>query len=172
MGLFDLFKRTRRAPRHIQPVMRSLPESIEIATASDAPEALAVDAPNAGEPVPPMPAPEPMELRRMLFDAVATGDEEKLARLCRDHHDFLLEYADTWSIVPAALSANPDATRWYGQGLHAIARFCAERLDRRELLDRLHSAPPADRAADAREPVVSPDASLANLALVESFLPT
>lgn len=73
----------------------------------------------------------------MLFDAIATGNEEKLARLCRDHHDFLLAYADTWSVVPDALIANPDAAKWYARGLHAIARFCAERLERPELQERL-----------------------------------
>ena len=122
MGLFDLFKRTRGRARPAQPVMRSLPEPV-----------VAAPAPVSVTP------PDAMELRRMLFDAVATGDEEKLARLCRDHHDFLLEYADTGSIVPDALSANPDAAKWYGDGLHAIARFCAERLDRSELQDRLRA---------------------------------
>jgi hypothetical protein len=83
----------------------------------------------------------------MLFDAIATGDEEKLAHLCRDHHEFLLAYADTWSIVPDALNANPDAARWYGEGLHAIARFCAERLERPELQERFRRV---DGASDVR----------------------
>ncbi len=85
---------------------------------------------------PAAPPPDPAELRRMLFDAVATGDEEKLSRLCRAHHNFLIESADTWSIVPDALSANPDAARWYGEGLQAIARFCAEQYEHPELQDR------------------------------------
>ena len=87
----------------------------------------------------------------MLFDAVATGDEEKLARLCRDHHDFLIEYADTWSIVPDALNANPDAVRWYGDGLHAIARFCAERLERPEMRERLRRGSSGGDAQGIRE---------------------
>lgn len=99
-----------------------------------------------------------MELRRLLFDAVATGDEEKLARLCRDHHDCLLEYADTWSIVPDALSANPDAAKWYGEGLHAIARFCAKRLDRPEMQERLRGLTPPNLSGDIREVLESPDA--------------
>lgn len=139
MGWFDLFKRPRAASRpaaNALPVMRTLPTSVEAAPAP----------PAAAAP------PGPTELRRMLFDAVATGDEEKLARLCRDHHDFLLAYADAWSIVPDALSANPDAARWYGEGLHAIAHFCAERLGRPELQERLRADGGRVREArDARE---------------------
>ena len=136
MGLFDLFKRTRTTHRpsaQARPVMRALP---------------------LPEPAPAAPPPPPSstELRRMLFDAVATGDEEKLARLCRDHHDFLVEYADTWSIVPDALTANPDAAKWYGDGLHAIARFCADRLDRPELQDRLRGGAEARQPRDADQP--------------------
>lgn len=127
MGLMDLFKRSRKTPPAAlaHPVMRELPAPPEV----DA-EAL------VPTPLPPEPLTS-TELRIMLFDAIATGDEEKLARLCRDHHDFLVEYADTWSVVPDALHANPEAARWYGEGFHAIARFCAEKLERRELLARL-----------------------------------
>ena len=127
MGLLDLFRRSPKTPPAVpaQPVMRELPPPAEVAA----------DAPAPAEPLPDLPT--PTELRIMLFDAIATGDEDKLAKLCRDHHDFLVEYADTWSVVPDALHANPDAVRWYGEGFHAIARFCADKLDRRELLARL-----------------------------------
>ena len=146
MGLFDLFKRPRPKSRPpVEPVMRSLPEPAP------------ADAPDAARSAPPPSPPDSMELRRMLFDAIATGDEEKLARLCRDHHDFLLAYADTWSIVPDALNANPEAAKWYGEGLQAIARFCADRLNRPELRDRLGDGgaglpaapPPRDARHDA-----------------------
>lgn len=127
MGLLDLFKRSRKpAPAAVAtPVMRELPAPSEVAP--DAPAA----APQQLEPL------TSTELRIMLFDAIATGDEARLAKLCRDHHDFLIEYADTWSVVPDALHSNPEAARWYGEGFHAIARFCAEKLDRTELLARL-----------------------------------
>ena len=131
MGLLDLFKRARKPATAAlaEPVMRELPAPLKVAP----------DAPPSAAPQ----EPEPLtstELRIMLFDAIATGDEAKLARLCRDHHDFLVEYADTWSVVPDALHANPEAARWYGEGFHAIARFCAEKLDRKELLARLDAS--------------------------------
>ena len=146
MGLLDLFKRSR-ASQAPKPVMRSLPAPPPVVE----PEA----APSPPEAAPRPTPPDPTELRRMLFDAIATGDEEKLAHLCRDHHDFLLEYADTWSIVPDALSANPDAATWYGEGLHAIARFCAERLERPELQERFRRA---DDSPGVRETRETPDA--------------
>ena len=135
MGLFGLFKRSRKAPAAslAKPVMRELPP---------APPASAELEPSKPDAVAeaPIEVLTPVELRILLFDAIATGDEEKLARLCRDHHDFLVEYADTWSIVPDALSGNPEAARWYGEGFHAIAHFCSERLGRRELLASLRAA--------------------------------
>ena len=150
MGLFDLFKRSRKSPADAlkSPVIRSLPAPPQGPPQAEAP------AP-ALEPGAPQP-PTAFELRIMLFDAIATGDEEKLAHICREHHDFLLEYADTWSIVPDALRANAAAARWYGQGFHAIAHFCADKLDRRELLERLESARrvstgDVELSADARD---------------------
>lgn len=141
MGLLDLFKRPP-APRVPKPVMRSFPAP---------PAAERGVAPSLPEAAPPPTPPDPSDLRRMLFDAIATGNEEKLAHLCRDHHDFLLKYADTWSIVPDSLSANPDAAKWYGDGLHAIARFCAERLERPELQERFRKAEDSRDVPTARE---------------------
>jgi hypothetical protein len=140
MGLFDLFKRSRKSPAGslAKPVMRELPAPTAL------PEPVGT-ADAAAEP--PVEVLTPVELRILLFDAIATGDEEKLARLCRDHHDFLVEYADTWSIVPDALHANPEAARWYSEGFRAIAHFCSERLGRRELLARLHEAERPDTRA-------------------------
>ena len=142
MGFLDLFKRSRKvAPAaSSKPVMRELPPPPQETPAPAAPD---------------LPPPEPptfTELRIMLFDAIATGDEEKLARLCRDHHDFLVEYADTWSVVPDALHANPEAARWYGEGFHAIARFCAEKLDRKELLARLDASARRHEFLNSLEP--------------------
>ena len=54
-----------------------------------------------------------------------------------ENYKLVVEYADTWSVVPDALNANPEAARWYGDGFHDIAQFCAEKLDRKELLARL-----------------------------------
>ncbi len=124
MGLLDLFKRSRKSPAEAlaKPVLRELP------------------APPALDPPTPQP-PSAAELRIMLFDAIATGDEEKLARLCRDHHNSLLDYLETWSIVPDTLKDNAVAADWYAEGIRAIARFCDEKGERGEGAERLQSPP-------------------------------
>lgn len=133
MGLFGLFKRTRapsRPAEGLAPRLPNLPAAVEAT-------------PEPAAPLPP-PPPAPVELRRMLFDAVATGDGEKLAHLCREHRELLQEYANTWSSLPDSLNANPEAARWYGEGLRAIAQFCAERPEPRGLQE-----PPASGEGDA-----------------------
>jgi hypothetical protein len=41
--------------------------------------------------------------------------------------------------VPEAFRASPAAYEWYGNGLRAIARFCAEKLGRDEFVQRLEN---------------------------------
>lgn len=81
--------------------------------------------------------PGPEELRRLIFSAVASGDPERLSSLCRDHEKGILEYAGDWVKVPEELRSNPAAMRWYGEGLRAIAQFCADALNRPDLFQRL-----------------------------------
>lgn len=93
----------------------------------------------AAHPAPlPSEPPSPDQLRRQLFDAVACGDEGRLESLCEEHQDLILAHAAGWLEVPASFRSNPEAYEWYGNGLRAIARFCAERLGRHELLERLN----------------------------------
>jgi hypothetical protein len=68
------------------------------------------------------------------------GDESRLKSLCKEHKDLLLSHGAGWLEVPEAFRANPVAYERYGNGLRAIARFCAERLGRTELLVHLDSA--------------------------------
>jgi len=88
-------------------------------------------------------APGPEELRQMLFDAVASGDERRLERLCEEHRNVILTHAANWLEVPAAFRASPEVYEWYGSGLRAIAQFCAQRLQRPDLLDHLPSSAPS-----------------------------
>lgn len=74
--------------------------------------------------------PSPDSVRRLLFDAVAAGDDAQLEQLCREHKDWILEHGAGWLEVPEAFRANPEAYEWYGNGLRAIARYCAEKLGR------------------------------------------
>src|SRR3954447_20460672 len=88
------------------------------------------------------PAVEPLgpeELRRVLFDAVSSGDEQRLERLCEEHREGILSHAANWLEIPPAFRASPEIYEWYGSGLRAIAQFCAERLQRPDLLDHLPS---------------------------------
>ena len=81
--------------------------------------------------------PTPEEIRRVLFDAVASGDEGRLESLCQEHQDFILAHGTGWLDVPAAFRSSPEAYQWYGNGLQAIARFCADKLGRTDVLEPL-----------------------------------
>jgi len=116
--------------------------------------------PPVGEPVlielriPRVNEPEitPDHLRKQLFDAVAAGDEERLCGICRKHEKSIFDQGMIWSKVPDEIRANPTLLRWYGNGLKAIARFCAEKLGRPELMDQVREieALPGKADGDAR----------------------
>ena len=79
----------------------------------------------------------PDRLRKELFDAATTGDEEKLTCLCQLHEKSIFEQKMIWSKLPPEIQANPKLKRWYGKGLKAIANYCAERLGKPELMDQV-----------------------------------
>ncbi len=55
----------------------------------------------------------------------------------RDNSDGVVAHAIDWMRVPDELRPNPEAVRWYREGLRAVAQYCAERLDRPDLFQRL-----------------------------------
>jgi hypothetical protein len=79
----------------------------------------------------------PEELRKELFDAAATKDEERLTCLCQTHEKSIFEHGLIWSRVPKEIRSNPVLLRWYGKGLKAIAIYCADRLGKPDLLEQL-----------------------------------
>jgi hypothetical protein len=79
----------------------------------------------------------PDALRRQLFDAVSAGDEQKLCTLCQAHEKSIFEQGMIWSKVPPEIRSSPKLLRWYAGGLRAIAKFCAEKLGKPELMDQL-----------------------------------
>jgi hypothetical protein len=79
----------------------------------------------------------PEVLRKELFDAVAAQDDEKLTCLCQAHEKSIFEQGVIWSQVPSEIRSNPVLLRWYGNGLKAIALYCADRLGKPELLEQL-----------------------------------
>ena len=83
----------------------------------------------------------PEEIRRLLFDAVAAGDDRQLESLCQEHRDLILTHAAGWLEIPAAFRASPEVYEWYGNGLRAIAQFCQDRLGQRPAVPSAHHSP-------------------------------
>jgi hypothetical protein len=113
MGLFGFLKREKPAP-------------------IDDPVVIELRIPKVNEP-----EITPDQLRQQLFDAAATGDEDKLCTLCRQHEKSIFQQGMIWSKVPPEIRTSPVLLKWYGNGLKAIAKFCAERLGKPELMDQV-----------------------------------
>jgi len=100
------------------------------------------------------PAITPDRLRKELFDAAAAGDEEKLTCLCQVHEKSIFEQGMIWAKVPQEIQSSPALKRWYGNGLKAIATYCAERLGKPELMNQvrqIEALPGADQTDEAGE---------------------
>jgi hypothetical protein len=130
MGLFGFLKREKPAP------------------ASD-PVIIQLRIPKVNEP-----DITPDQLRQELFDAAATGDEEKLCVLCQQHEKSIFEQGMIWSKVPLEIRSSPMLLKWYSNGLKSIARFCADRLGKPELMDQVKEieALPAGEAEKSAKP--------------------
>jgi hypothetical protein len=109
---------------------------------SNRPQALSPSGAAPSEPAPAVPDPttgaapptlSPDEVRRRLFDAVAAGDDQRLEALCREHRNLILSHGAAWLEVPAPFRSTSEAYDWYQQGLRAIARFCADRVDHAQI---------------------------------------
>ena len=122
---------------------RRSPARLSAAEPAPAP---ALPPPPAGPDAPP---PSPDEVRRLIFDAVASGDERRIESLCQEHKDLILNHSAAWLEVPPTFRASPEAYEWYGNGLRAIARFCAERLGHTSLQDQPVPSPVAHSQAQA-----------------------
>jgi hypothetical protein len=96
------------------------------------------------------PAITPDRLRKELFDAAAAGDEEKLTCLCQAHEKSIFDQGMIWSNLPPEIQSNEKLKQWYGNGLRAIATYCAKRLGKPELMEQLRhiDALPAGDKAD------------------------
>jgi hypothetical protein len=79
----------------------------------------------------------PGELRRQLFDAAAAGDETKLCSICQENEKSIFEQGMIWSKIPEEVRGSPVLLKWYCNGLKAIARFCADRLGKPELMEQV-----------------------------------
>jgi hypothetical protein len=126
MNLFRFLKRAIRTTVAPPPQLAQSVQPTEVA--SDKPG----DVP-APTPVPSQPTPD--EIRRLLFDAVATGDESRLHELCKEHEHLIVEHSAAWLEVPPEFRTSPELHEWYGNGLRAISQFCAERSTQNELTD-------------------------------------
>jgi hypothetical protein len=88
----------------------------------------------------------PAEVRRLLFDAVAAGDDARLEVLCLEHRDLILSHGPGWLEVPESFRSSRDAYRWYEEGLRAIAHFCRERLQDRSVAAASDATSPSPAA--------------------------
>ena len=137
MNLFGWFRKssdTRNGAADAHPAEHPGTRT-RVPTADPAPPGAGVS--DAGTPLAPLlpaAAVSPEEVRKLLFDAVAAGDEARLETLCREHRDFILAERAGWLEVPQAFRTSPEAYTWYGNGLRAIARFCSEKVGESELL--------------------------------------
>jgi hypothetical protein len=121
MDLFRFLKRQIRAsvppPQPIQPA--------EVAR----------NASNAAATPDPAPPPTSDEIRRLLFDAVASGDESRLHDLCKEHHDLIVRHGEAWLEVPPEFRTSPQLQGWYANGLRAIRDYCAQKASENELTE-------------------------------------
>lgn len=136
MDLFRFLKRQIRAsvpaplpPQPLQPT----------GVARAAPDQVRTPAPRPVPTLPPAPPPTPQEIRRLLFDAVASGDESRLHALCKEHEDLIVQHADVWLDVPPEFRTSPALRDWYANGLRAIREYCAERAAEQELTEGIRS---------------------------------
>jgi hypothetical protein len=112
MSLFGLIKRPKSATARVAtvatPVMRELPVAAE-------------------PPAPALAPAEPSsdEVRQLLFDAIASGDEARLDEICRDHRDAIERHIEEWRIVPDALCGNAEVAEWYSRGIHLLTQCLA-----------------------------------------------
>ncbi len=84
---------------------------------------------------------DPEQLRTLLFDAAAAGDQKRFDALCRANQDAIVRLFPEWQKVPESIRKDPAAVPRFAQGLIAVARHFAERLGRPELLQRLKGTP-------------------------------
>jgi tetratricopeptide (TPR) repeat protein len=85
----------------------------------------------------------PEEVRRLLFDAAARGDDAALAKLAETHEPTVLEHFGVWKKVPEGVRRDPTAVQAYAQGLIRIAQHFAAARGRPELFAAL-AGPTAD----------------------------
>ena len=123
----DLFRFLRR------PVRAALPQPVHPAKVTREPQPPGAPLPN--DPSPPPSPLTPDEVRRLLLDAVASGDESRLRALCDEHEDLIDQHSASWLEVPPQFRNNPELSDWYQNGLHAISRYCAERSAQQRLSD-------------------------------------
>ena len=118
----DLFRFLKRQIRASVPPPQPIPPA-EVALKASDPSATPA----------PTPSRTPHEIRRLLFDAVASGDESRLHDLCNEHHDLIVQHSEAWLELPSEFRASPQLQEWYANGLRAIRDYCAQRASENKL---------------------------------------
>lgn len=122
MSLFGIFKHSE--PGNL-PVVREVAARPDSALEQSLRSALPPDAVS------------PEKLRQELVQAISSGNDEKLKCLCQTHEKSIFDRGVIWMRLPSRIRANPKLLKWYGNGVGLIARTCAQRLNKPELLERV-----------------------------------
>ncbi len=80
------------------------------------------------------------ELRRLLWEAAARGNETDLAALCQAHRQQIAQLFPSWRTIPPELRSQPSRMEAYVQAMIAVARLF-ERLGDPSLLQILMGSP-------------------------------
>ena len=125
MDFFGFLRRSSRAqpPRARENVPSAMPPQ-----QATPPEVAHAQSDEAAPPALALSPPAPRDVRRLLFDAVASGDESRLHALCKEHEDLIVQHSAAWLEVPPEFRTSPELYEWYGNGLRAISQFCAKRM--------------------------------------------
>lgn len=69
---------------------------------------------------------EETDLKSVLFEAVQSGDIDRLTQLCEQNAQAILEAFPRWRNVPEPLRGDPSLVKVYGEGLQGVAQHFAE----------------------------------------------
>src|SRR5262249_62159431 len=112
------------------------------------------------------PGPRPMsdadDLRRLVWEAEASGDPAALEAVCRANTDAIVKHFPAWQTLPPALRESPADAERYVRAMVRVAEVFEQRLGRPELMRRLRGddsnplVPWPKKLDEARAPMAQP----------------
>src|SRR2546423_1739200 len=87
------------------------------------------------------------DLRRLVWEADATGDAHALEAACRAHRDAILQHFPQWQQLPSELRDSRAETERYVRTMVRVAELFEQRLGHPELLRLLRGDPESNPLA-------------------------